>query len=232
MLDRNELRGRARRLGGRSHPPGCSPGCARIRCTRRSTSLWPPPTCTRRPPRKWASAARREGRYNPHTLGEMARKRHAHMTGMTGAATGVGGLVTMVPDLVALAWLQSRMVFYIAGAFGWDPFDPMRPAELLALTDLYTDPAGARASSGRAGRQVGGRALGRHQAPARRGDVDEAVRDGRQEGRPVDRRADDPGVRDRLQRGLQPARHEQARPAGDRVLRRSGLALTPAPPHR
>ena len=107
------------------------------------------------PAAKWASAVRREGRYNPHTLGEMARKRHAHMTGMTGAATGVGGLVTMVPDLVALAWLQSRMVFFIAGAFGWDPFDPMRPAELLALTDLYTDPAGARASlDGLGGRSV------------------------------------------------------------------------------
>ena len=52
----------------------------------------------------------------------------------------------MVPDLVALAWIQSRMVFYIAGAYGWDPHDPMRPAELLALTDLYSDPAGARAA--------------------------------------------------------------------------------------
>ena len=98
------------------------------------------------PAARWASERRREGRYNPHTLGEMARKRHAHMTGMTGAATGVGGLVTMVPDLVSLAWLQSRMVFFIAGAFGWDPYDPMRPAELLALTDLYSDPAGARAT--------------------------------------------------------------------------------------
>src|SRR5690349_19472961 len=58
---------------------------------------------------KWASARRSEGRFNPYTLGEMARKRHAHMTGLTGAATGVGGIVTMVPDLVSLAWLQSRM---------------------------------------------------------------------------------------------------------------------------
>jgi hypothetical protein len=93
---------------------------------------------------RWAKARRSEGRYNDFALGEMARKRHAHWSSATGAATGVGGWVTMVPDLVALAWLQSRMVFHIAGAFGWDPLDPMRPAELLALTDLYSDPAGAR----------------------------------------------------------------------------------------
>src|SRR5690349_2205521 len=98
------------------------------------------------PAARWAAQAHRDGRYNPHTLGEMARKRHSTWAGMTGAATGVGGLVTMVPDLVSLAWLQARMVFYVAGALGWDPEDSMRPAELLALTDLYSDPAGARAA--------------------------------------------------------------------------------------
>jgi hypothetical protein len=98
------------------------------------------------PAARWAEQAHRNGRYNPHTLGEMARKRHSTLAGMTGAATGFGGIVTMVPDLVSLAWLQARMVFYVAGALGWDPNDPMRPAELLALTDLYSNPAGARAA--------------------------------------------------------------------------------------
>src|ERR1700755_3516299 len=79
---------------------------------------------------KWAREHRATGRYSPYALGEMARKRHATWSGMTGAATGVGGVITRVPDLVALAWLQSRMVFFVAGAFGWDPLDPMRPAEL------------------------------------------------------------------------------------------------------
>jgi hypothetical protein len=103
---------------------------------------------------RWATAQHSEGRYNPYTLGEMARRRHAHWSSMTGAATGVGGWMTMIPDLVSLAWLQSRMVFFIAGAFGWDPYDPMRPAELLALTDLYTDPAGARAALDGVGKSV------------------------------------------------------------------------------
>jgi len=98
------------------------------------------------PASKWALQQRLEGRYNAYTLAEMARKRHAGFASVTGAATGVGGIVTMVPDLVSLAWLEARMVFFIAGAFGWDPRDPMRPAELLALTELYSDPAGARAA--------------------------------------------------------------------------------------
>jgi hypothetical protein len=36
------------------------------------------------------------------------------------------------------------MVFYIAAAYGYDPRHPMRPAELLALQDLYETPAEAR----------------------------------------------------------------------------------------
>src|SRR4051794_31928186 len=63
------------------------------------------------PAARWAAARRAGGRYSPYALGEMARRRHATLTGLTGAATGVGGIVTMVPDLVSLAWLQSRMVF-------------------------------------------------------------------------------------------------------------------------
>ena len=44
----------------------------------------------------------------------------------------------------ALLWIQSRMVFYIAAAHGYDPRHPMRPAELLALLELYPTPAEAR----------------------------------------------------------------------------------------
>jgi hypothetical protein len=45
---------------------------------------------------------------------------------------------------VALLWIQSRMVFYIAAAYGYDPAHPMRPAEYLALQGLYETPAQAR----------------------------------------------------------------------------------------
>lgn len=106
------------------------------------------------PAAAWAHRQRNVMGKHPVELGEMARKRHVNLASAEGAAAGVGGMVTLVPDLVALAWLQSRMVFYVAGAYGWDPRDPMRPAELLALTGLYSDPAGARAALDGVGRTV------------------------------------------------------------------------------
>jgi hypothetical protein len=106
------------------------------------------------PAAQWAHRQRTVMGVHPVAMGEMARKRHAHLASAEGAAMGFGGVVTIVPDLVALAWLQARMVFYIAGAYGWDPRDPMRPAELLALTGLYGSPAGAREALDGVGRTV------------------------------------------------------------------------------
>jgi hypothetical protein len=74
----------------------------------------------------------------------MAKRRHATLARFEGAATGVGGIFTAVPDAVALAWIQSRLVFFVAAAYGFDPHDPMRPAELLVLRELYPDPQTAR----------------------------------------------------------------------------------------
>jgi hypothetical protein len=106
------------------------------------------------PAAQWAHRQRHVLGMHPIAMGEMARKRHVNLASAEGAAAGVGGFVTLVPDLVALAWLQARMVFFIAGAYGWDPRDPMRPAELLALTGLYADPAGARHALDGVGRTV------------------------------------------------------------------------------
>jgi hypothetical protein len=92
----------------------------------------------------WAAEKRASYRVTPAELAKMAKKRHATLARFEGAATGVGGVVTMVPDLVALAWIQSRLVFYIAAAYGYDPHDPMRPAEALVLFDFYKDPQTAR----------------------------------------------------------------------------------------
>jgi hypothetical protein len=90
--------------------------------------------------------AERTGRYavDARELAQMAKRRHATLARLEGAATGVGGFVTLVPDLVALAWIQSRLVFFVAAAHGYDPLDRMRPAELLVLRDLYPDPPAAR----------------------------------------------------------------------------------------
>jgi hypothetical protein len=92
----------------------------------------------------WLEERRRMYAHSPHQLAQMAKRKHAALARFGGAATGVGGIVTAIPDLAAAAWIQSRMVFFIAAAYGYDPYDPMRPAELLVLRGLYPTPQDAR----------------------------------------------------------------------------------------
>jgi hypothetical protein len=92
--------------------------------------------------------------HTPAELAQMAKRRHAALARFGGAATGVGGIVTVIPDLAALAWIQSRMIFFIAAAYGYDPHDPMRPAELLVIQGLYPDPHSARQALDGAGTRV------------------------------------------------------------------------------
>jgi hypothetical protein len=92
----------------------------------------------------WAAEKRGRLAVSGPELARMAKRRHAAMARFEGAATGIGGFITVVPDIVLLAWIQSRLVFFIAAAYGFDPHDPMRPAELLVLRDLYPDPQTAR----------------------------------------------------------------------------------------
>jgi hypothetical protein len=92
-----------------------------------------------------------------HTPGQLARvayKKHVRLARLEGGALGVGGAVTLAPDIVALLWIQSRMVFYIAAAYGYDPRHPMRPAEYLALQGLYDTPAEAREALDGVGRRM------------------------------------------------------------------------------
>jgi hypothetical protein len=82
--------------------------------------------------------------HTPEELARVAFKKHVRLARLEGGALGVGGAITAAPDIVALLWIQSRMVFYIAAAYGYDPKHPMRPAEYLALQGLYKTPAEAR----------------------------------------------------------------------------------------
>jgi hypothetical protein len=90
--------------------------------------------------------AERSERYLPDAreLSRMAKRRHATLSRLSGAVTGAGGALTILPDLAAAAWIQSRVVFFVAAACGFDPRDPMRPAELLVLRDFYATPQEAR----------------------------------------------------------------------------------------
>jgi hypothetical protein len=82
--------------------------------------------------------------HTPEQLAKIAYKKHVRLARLEGGALGIGGVFTAAPDVVALIWIQSRMVFYIAAAYGYDPRHPMRPAELLALEGVYPSPAEAR----------------------------------------------------------------------------------------
>jgi hypothetical protein len=80
----------------------------------------------------------------PDGLARTAVSKHVRMSRLEGAALGLGGVFTAAADLLALAWVQSRMVFFVAAAYGYDPNHPMRPAELLALQGVYPTAAEAR----------------------------------------------------------------------------------------
>jgi uncharacterized protein (DUF697 family) len=81
---------------------------------------------------------------SPEKLARIAYRKHVRLARLEGGALGIGGAITAAPDLVALIWIQTRMVFYVAAAYGYDPLHPMRPAEYLALQGLYDTPEQAR----------------------------------------------------------------------------------------
>ncbi|HEU0024436.1 MAG TPA: EcsC family protein [Thermoleophilaceae bacterium] len=84
--------------------------------------------------------------HRPDELARIAYRKHVRLARLEGGALGIGGIVTAAPDLVALLWIQSRMVFYIGAAYGYDARHPMRPAELLTLLDVYPTAAEARSA--------------------------------------------------------------------------------------
>jgi hypothetical protein len=83
-------------------------------------------------------------RYEPDALARRAVSKHAGKAMLSGGVTGLGGALTAAPDVAAVVWIQSRMVFHVAAALGYDPRHPMRPAELLALQGVYQTPLEAR----------------------------------------------------------------------------------------
>ena len=106
-----------------------------------------------------AAWAEKERGTPAHKLVRQTKRHHARLARVSGAATGVGGMVTMVPDMAAAIWIQSRCVFFVAAAHGFDPTDRMRPAELLVLLELYDDPAVAREALDGAGRSLAAAAV-------------------------------------------------------------------------
>ena len=104
------------------------------------------------PAEHWAEEMR--ARHSQEELARIARRRHVHLSRLEGAVAGLGGAFAIAPDLAALAWIQGRMIFFIAAAYGFDPRHPMRPAELLTLQEIYPTAAEARTGLDGAGRPM------------------------------------------------------------------------------
>ena len=96
------------------------------------------------PAAQWVRIA--GGGHTHESLARTALRKHVRLSRVEGLALGIGGVVTSAVNLAGLAWIQARMVYYIAAAYGYDPSHPMRPAELLALWGVYETPADARAA--------------------------------------------------------------------------------------
>lgn len=94
------------------------------------------------PAERWAAQMRPH--HDPAWIARTALKKHRRLSRLEGAALGLGGITTTAADLAALVWVQSRMVFFIAASYGFEPRHPMRPAELLFLRGIYPSAAAAR----------------------------------------------------------------------------------------
>jgi uncharacterized protein (DUF697 family) len=70
---------------------------------------------------------------------------HVRWARAGGATAGLAGAFGILPDMVALAWLQSRMVVYLAAVHGYDPMLRERAADILVLNELYPDQDAAMA---------------------------------------------------------------------------------------
>ncbi len=100
-------------------------------------------------------------------LAEMVKARHALLARMEGAAVGVpgsfaplaGAAAALLPDVGALAWIQSRMVVHIAAVYGHDTSDREMAAELLVLQGIYNTTEAARVGVTEASKRVATRVV-------------------------------------------------------------------------
>ncbi len=101
-------------------------------------------------------------RYSPEQLARSATKRHANTARVEGAALGFGGIFTAAPDSLAMIWILTREVLFIAAAYGHDPTDKARAAEMLVIFDIYENIEDAQAGLDRQGERLA-MALARNQ---------------------------------------------------------------------
>jgi hypothetical protein len=95
-------------------------------------------------------------------LADMVKRRHAVLARMEGAAAGVpatiapiaGAAASILPDLTALAWIQSRMFVHIAAVYGHDTTDRETAVEMLVVLGFYRSTEAARVAVTEASKRV------------------------------------------------------------------------------
>ena len=111
------------------------------------------------------------GGQTPEKLARIAYRKHVRLARLEGGALGVGGIFTAAPDLVALLWIQSRMVFYIAAALRVRPAPPDAPRRAAGAARPLRHARGCPQGPRRHGQAPGtggcraGAALGRPDRP-------------------------------------------------------------------
>ena len=116
------------------------PHSARSRTARPSTSRSSRPSASAPQAAHWVRVA--GPGHTPAQLATVAYRKHVRHVAARGRGAGLGGAFTAAPDLVALIWIQSRMIFYIAAAYGYDPSHPMRPGGAARAPGLLRDAGG------------------------------------------------------------------------------------------
>lgn len=93
-------------------------------------------------------------RYSPDQLAKSATRRFRNTARLEGAALGFGGVFTMAPDTVALLWILTREVLFVAAAYGHDPTERVRAAEMLVVFKVYDTVEAAEAGLDRQGERL------------------------------------------------------------------------------
>ncbi len=92
--------------------------------------------------------------YSQEQLAKIAVKRSTNLARLEGGTLGFGGFLTVAPDLAALVYILTREVVFVAAAYGYDPADPDRAAELLVITQVYGSIEEAQAALDRRGERI------------------------------------------------------------------------------
>jgi hypothetical protein len=95
----------------------------------------------------WVAEKRATFATEPAELARMAKLRHASLARFGGAATGLGGFVTVLPDLAALAWIHVATRVLHRRRRRYDPATPCAPPNCSCCKGSSTTP---RPRAGRA----------------------------------------------------------------------------------